>query len=74
MNILEDLIENTMEEKEMILQPITAKFDVDTSHLTHLVESEPQAEHAIRIVLNSIKGEESFHISRQIFCLRTYQA
>jgi hypothetical protein len=57
MNILEDLIENTMEEKEMILQPITAELDVDTSHLTHLVESEPQAEHAIRIVLNSNKGE-----------------
>ena len=57
MNILEDLIENTMEEKEMILQPITAKLDVDTSHLTYLVESKSHAEHAIRIVLNSIKGE-----------------
>jgi len=57
MNKSEDLIENTMDEKEMIPQPITAELDVDTSHLTHLVESDPHAEHAIRIVLNSIKGE-----------------
>ena len=35
MNKLEDLIENTMEEKEMILQPITAELDVHISHLTH---------------------------------------
>ena len=41
----------------MILQPITAKLDVDTSHLTYFVESKSHAEHAIRIVLNSIKGE-----------------